>query len=82
MAFEDLTCVQLEATRSELRHRTEAYLRTKGWEHTSATVGCYWMWFKTIDGRHYGCSADDAFRIQDAIDRENYAVAHPEEFND
>mgnify|MGYP001596777083 CR=1 FL=1 len=82
MAFEDLSCVQIEAKRDELQHRTEAYLRAKGWEHTSSTVGCYWMWFKTVEGRQYGCSTDDAFRIQDVIDREEYARAHPEEFND
>jgi hypothetical protein len=82
MSFEDLTCVQIEATRTALRQRTEAYLSAKGWEHTSQTVGSYWMWFKTVGGRQYGCSTEDAFRIQDNIDREEYADAHPEEFND
>lgn len=82
MAFEDLPSVQIEAERKDLDYRTEAYLRARGWEHTSQTVGCYWMWFKTVNGKHYGCSTDDAFRIQDNIDREAYADAHPGEFED
>ena len=82
MAFEDLTCIQIESTERELRSRTEAYLRAKGWEHTSQTVGSCWMWFKAIEGRSYGCSTEDAFRIQSNIDREEYADANPGEFND
>lgn len=82
MAFENLECCQIDAAREELKWRTEAYLRAKGWEHTSATVDCCWRWFKTIKGRQYGCGTDDAFHIQNHIDREEYALAHPEEFDD
>ena len=80
--FDALECVQIDAAHGELRRRTEAYLRAKGWEFTSQTVGCRWMWFKTVEGRQYGCGTDDAFRIQDNLDRDEYAAAHPEEFND
>lgn len=82
MTFEELPSVRIEADRRELDDRTEAYLRAKGWKHTSQTVGCYWMWFKTINGQSYGCSTADAFRIQDSLDREEYAAAHPDEFED
>ena len=82
MAFADLECLQIEGAQEALKWRVEAYLRAKGWEHTSATVDCCWRWFKKIKGRYYGCGTDEAFKIQDAIDREEYARAHPDEFND
>ena len=29
----------------EVEHRAEAWLRNKGWKHTSSTgPGCYWLW--------------------------------------
>lgn len=82
MAFEDLECIKIEAAQADLGWRKEAYLRSRGWEHTSGTVDCCWRWFKKIDDRHYGCGTDDAFKIQECVDREEYARAHPEEFND
>jgi hypothetical protein len=82
MAFDDLECVKIGASRDDLKRRTEAYLRAKGWEHTSSTIDSCWRWFKTVDGRSYGCGTDDAFRIQDCLDRREYERAHPDEFND
>ena len=80
--FENLECVQIESAVDAIRYRKEAYLRTKGWDHTSSTVGCYWMWFKTVNERHYGCCTEDAFRIQSVTDRQEYESAHQEEFED
>lgn len=80
--FWDLECNQINAAEQALVGRKEKYLRTKGWEHSSSTPGSRWMWFKEVDGRHYGCGADDAFRIQKSIDSRDYASAHPEEFED
>jgi hypothetical protein len=34
----------------QLRFRVEAFLRKRGWTHTSSTPGSFWMWFKNIDG--------------------------------
>jgi hypothetical protein len=82
MPFSDLECLKIEGAERDVLDRKEAYLHASGWEHTSQTVGSYWRWFKTIDGRGYGCETNEAFRIQDNIDREAYARAHPEEFND
>jgi len=82
MAFADLECVQIEAAENSLQDRKIDYLRAAGWENTSQTVGCRWMWFKLIAGRHYGCGTEDAFQIQNAVDREEYAREHPCEFND
>jgi hypothetical protein len=81
-AFWDLEANQIESAERAVRDRKEAHLRKTGWDHTSATVDCCWRWFKTIDGRHYGCGTDDAFRIQKVIDSREYASAHPEEFED
>jgi hypothetical protein len=93
--FEDLECEQIDTAEMRLRHRKETYLRTTGWQYTSDTIGSYWMWFKdatTPEYKHgkvvgqktrsYGCSADDAFRIQSTLDRNEYARLHPEEFDD
>lgn len=82
MTFDQLESVQITYAASALQVRKERYLRSKGWEHTSATVGCRWMWFKEVKGRKYGCCTDDAFNIQDIIDRDEYAAAHPNEFED
>jgi hypothetical protein len=29
--------------------RVDAFLRSRGWRHTSSTPGSYWMWHKTIN---------------------------------
>ena len=82
MAFSDLVCIRIESDEEGIELRKSVYLRAAGWEHTSNTIGSYWMWCKEIEGRHYGCSLDNAFRIQSTIDRHEYATAHPTEFED
>ena len=81
MSFENLECVQIGPAHEDLTLRTEAYLRAKGWEYKCQTIDCCWRWYKTINGRRYGCGTSDAFKIQDHLDREEYANAHPDEFN-
>jgi hypothetical protein len=34
----------------QLSYRVDAFLRSRGWKHTSSTPGSYWLWHKTIDG--------------------------------
>jgi len=34
-----------------LDHRIDAFLRSKGWKHTSSTPGCIWLWEREIGGR-------------------------------
>ena len=80
--FENLECVKITEVIDSIRHRKEAYLWATGWEASSSTPGCYWMWFKEVEGRHYGCCTDDAFRIQNNLDRSEYASAFPAEFED
>lgn len=31
-----------------LHERAESYLRSRGWEHTSSTPACYWLWIKAM----------------------------------
>lgn len=41
----------VEAVRYEremLEFKVDAYLRSKGWEHTSSTPGCLWLWVKLV----------------------------------
>lgn len=80
--FYELECVKIDAAIEDIRHRKESLLRSRGWSHTASTVGCYWMWFRVVDGVSYGCCIDDAYRIQNTLDRRDYADAHPEEFED
>ena len=82
MPFNELECIKIEAAELEVDDRKTQYLHASGWKHTSQTVGSYWMWFKEVDGLHYGCDTADAFRIQNTLDRRGYAKAHPEEFDD
>jgi hypothetical protein len=38
---------ELERLREEVGFAEERYLRSHGWEHTSDTPGCLWLWKKT-----------------------------------
>lgn len=46
-------------------HKRGAYLREHGWEYTSTTPGCYWMWCKVSRGKQWSYfKAADALRAQ------------------
>lgn len=34
--------------REMLEFAIDAFLRSKGWTHTSSTPGCLWLWCKTL----------------------------------
>lgn len=40
--------MEIDAAREELTYATEAYLRAKGWKHTSSTPGCFWLWEREL----------------------------------
>lgn len=51
--------------REHLGFRIAAYLREKGWKHTSSTPGCFWLWEKTLaDGRVVLVNQDMAIGMQ------------------
>lgn len=42
-----------------------AYLREHGWEYTSSTPNCYWMWCKVWRGKQWTYhSSEDALRAE------------------
>jgi hypothetical protein len=46
----DLVCAVDAAIQKEfLDYRIAAYLRKKGWKHTSSTPGSIWLWEKKLD---------------------------------
>lgn len=44
--FKSLDDVRHE--REMLEYEVDAFLRSKGWTHSSSTPGCFWLWCKTI----------------------------------
>lgn len=56
--------------REQLDEQAAAYLRSKGWKHTSSTPGCYWMWEREIGGRTLLVELATAVRIQSHQDAE------------
>ena len=52
------------------------YLRKSGWDYTSDTPGCYWMWQKQIGERVVLVGTETAIGMQEALDRRD--PAHPD----
>jgi hypothetical protein len=48
----------------QLSFRVDAFLRSRGWEHTSSTPGSYWLWGKTIDGKAFWVDQAHALGIE------------------
>jgi len=46
------------------------YLRQRGWEHTSSTLGSFWGWTKEINGIKYVAPTTHAIRLQLASEPE------------
>lgn len=43
---------EISGQAEDVKHATFKLLRSRGWEYTSSTPGCFWMWQKTLpDGR-------------------------------
>jgi len=51
--------------REQARFAEEAYLRGKGWKHTSKTPGSYWLWERELAGRRVLVDFEFALRIQE-----------------
>lgn len=75
--------------REQLGFREAAWLRAKGWKHTSSTPGCFWLWMKTIEPPHatQACPAgtvilvdqDMALTLQERMDGLEADLAAPPE---
>lgn len=58
----------IDAAESKVGELRDRYLRKSGWNHTSSTPGCYWMWVKEIEGRTYMLDSSFADRMQRELD--------------
>lgn len=54
--------------RGMLEYDVDAFLRSKGWKHTSSTPGSFWMWEREINGRVLLVDKDHALAIQGYIE--------------
>jgi len=51
--------------REQMEFAEDAWLRQSGWNHTSNTPGCLWLWEKkTLDGRVILVSKSTAMAMQ------------------
>lgn len=56
---------QIDYDRSRVIHK---FLDERGWEHTSSTPGCYWMYKKTINGCVFLVGPETALNFEHALD--------------
>jgi hypothetical protein len=68
------TSLRIERLRDEADELRDEWLRQNGWEHTSSTPGCFWMWRKG----EFFCDAITAERIQRIQCVGAYFEEHPE----
>ena len=52
----------------QLQFRVDAFLRSRGWTHSSSTPGSFWMWSKTIDGQTYYVGHANALGIESSLE--------------
>ena len=48
----------------QLGFRLDAFLRKRGWAHTSSTPGSFWMWTKLVNGQEMYVDRDHALAIE------------------
>ena len=54
--------------REMLEFKVDDFLRRAGWKSTTSTVGCFWLWERTIEGRVYLVEKEMALSIQANLD--------------
>jgi hypothetical protein len=69
---------RIERLRDEADALRVEWLRENGWELTSDTPGCFWMWRKG----EFFCDAGTAERIQRFKYSDDYFREHPERQGD
>ena len=48
----------------QLGFRIDAFLRSRGWAHTSATPGSFWLWTKIVNGQELYVDQSHAVSIE------------------
>lgn len=63
----------VQAAHAEASDSFEKILRRRGWEYTSSTPGCIWMWQKKLpDGRTILTNAETAKSFEEQLCGEEY----------
>lgn len=52
----------------QLGFRIDAFLRSRGWGHTSSTPGSLWLWTKLIKGHEYFVPRDTAMHMEATLE--------------
>jgi hypothetical protein len=73
---------EIERLRSRAENKRGQWLRNRGWEYTSSTPGCYWMYRKEWEGKVFLVDEPTAARIQEHWDREKDYELHPEDYEE
>lgn len=68
----------IDAAEGKVGELRGSYLRKSGWNYTSSTPGCYWMWTKEIEGRTYMVDAGHADSFQRDLDYREMNKEHAE----
>lgn len=59
----------LAQNKSELEDQVHDFLRSRGWDYTSTTPTCHWLWTKTLaDGKVYVVDEAMALRMEEDAD--------------
>lgn len=53
--------------REKFDYDVDAFLRSRGWEHTSETPGSLWLWVKTVEWKRYGRAGEPAKTVSERI---------------
>jgi hypothetical protein len=69
---------EIERLRRDAEEKRDRWLRNRGWEYTSSTPGCYWMWKR----EGYLVDTSTAERLQGHWDGERAEELHPERYED
>ena len=67
--------VEIEQRRERLWFEIEAFLRSRGWKHTSKTPGSHWMWELEHSGSVLLADTDAAVHIEQCLEIERRNAA-------
>lgn len=70
MANVKWTIDEIEDAETDLEGKIDTWLRVHGWQHTSETPGCIWMWQHEWKGQTLLVSQSTARHIQAEWDHE------------
>lgn len=65
-----VTAGDISWARELLEFDVDAFLRSRGWTHTSDTPGSIWLWTKEIDGKTFLVDKDTAIYMVGAEEEE------------